>query len=124
LILNLAGTALLFYSFQATSSNFRLVRRTSVVSNDVEESAICVYGRTMMLAYKQRGWAIDGGSPCPDWEHSKAAAVVNIEHPLFEALGFLTLLAGFLLQYLSVPHSKTIAEMRAELRAARRASQK
>lgn len=46
----------------------------------MEQSALCVYGHAMMSANKSGGWSI-GGGPCPDWEHAKAAAVVNIEHP-------------------------------------------
>jgi hypothetical protein len=100
LILNLLGTVGLFYSFQATSSNFRLVTvKTESALGSFEQSALCVYRHAMMTATLPGGWSI-GGGPCPDWEHSKAAAVVNIEHPFLEGLGFSLLLAGFLLQYL------------------------
>ena len=57
-----------------------------------------------------------GGSECPDWENSKAAAVVNIEHPMFEGLGFTLLVLGFALQYLAVPQPKTVAALRMELK--------
>ena len=43
-------------------------------------------------------------------------AVVNIEHPTFEGLGFAILLSGFFLQYLAVPQPRTIAQMRKELK--------
>jgi hypothetical protein len=59
LILNLAGTVALFYSFQATSSNFRLI---TLVTNSAlgtsEQSALCVYGQTMMSAQKSGSWTI------------------------------------------------------------------
>jgi cell division protein FtsB len=35
---------------------------------------------------------------------------------MFEGLGFILVAAGFLIQYLSVPHPKTIAEVRQELK--------
>ena len=117
LILNLAGTALLFYSFQATSSNFRIVTvKSQSVLGGAEKSALCVYGASMITMSANGPWSIGGGA-CPDWEHARAAAVVNIEHPMFEGLGFIALLAGFLLQYLSVPQPRTIAQIRAELKA-------
>jgi len=116
LFLNLIGTVALFYSFQATSSNIRLVTKvTQSALGQMEESALCVYGHSMMTASKDGGWTI-GGGPCPDWEHSRAAAVVNIEHPVFESVGFILLAAGFLIQFLSVPQPRTIALLRKELK--------
>ena len=76
----------------------------------------------MLTVNKNGGWIV-GGETCPDWEHAKAASVVNIEHPSFEGLGFISLLAGFLLQYLSVPHPKTIAQLRADIKAAKKAAE-
>jgi hypothetical protein len=116
LILNLLGTVALFYSFQATSSNFRLVtvEDKSVLGNG-EQSALCVYGHAMMTAGRSGGWSI-GGGPCPDWEHARAAAVVNIEHPTFEGLGFICLAAGFFVQLLSVPSPRTIVQLREEMK--------
>jgi hypothetical protein len=112
LILNLAGTVALFYSFQATSSNFRLVTAmSSSAFGTSEQSALCVYGHAMMTANKAGGWSVGGGR-CPDWEHSRAAAVVNIEHPTFEGLGFVLLLAGFLIQLLAVPSPATIVQIK------------
>ncbi len=117
LVLNLLGTVALFYSFQATSSNIRLVtvRLNSLLGGQSEESAFCVYGQSMLMGKSNGGWTI-GGGPCPDWEHSKAAAVVNIEHPFLEGSGFTLLIAGFMLQYFSIPQPKTIAQMREELK--------
>lgn len=118
LLLNLAGTALLFYSFQVTSSDFRLVtaRTKSVLANEeFVQYALCVNNFTIIETDSNGGVKV-GHPNCPDWEHSRPAAVVNIEHPFFEGLGFLTLLAGFLIQYLSVPQPKTIADLRRELK--------
>jgi hypothetical protein len=118
LILNLVGTALLFYSFQATSSDFRLVTAVSksvLTKEDIKQYALCVNDYALIVSDSKSG-IIMGHRGCPDWEHAKPAAVVNIEHPTFEGLGFLILLAGFLLQYLAVPQPKTIAQIREELK--------
>ncbi|MFY9939530.1 MAG: hypothetical protein WAK33_21790 [Silvibacterium sp.] len=121
LSLNLLGTVALFYAFQATSSNFKLVtvKDRSVLGGTQEQSAICIYGRALIVQNEGGSWSFGGGSPCPDWQHAKAAAVVNIEHPTFEGLGFALLLTGFLLQYLAVPQPKTIAQMREDLKRLR-----
>lgn len=119
LILNLAGTALLFYSFQATSSDFRLVTAVShsvLADHELKQYALCV-NNYALLQTDSKGFVGLGHMGCPDWERAKPAAVVNIEHPTFEGLGFITLLAGFRPQYLSVPQPKTIAQVRAELKA-------
>jgi hypothetical protein len=76
----------------------------------------------MMKANKAGGWSI-GGGPCPDWEHSRAAAVVNIEHPTFEGLGFVLLLAGFLIQLLAVPSPTTIVKLREEMKLIKKQEQ-
>ena len=118
--MNLAGTALLFYSFQATSSDFRLVTAVSqsaIMPGGLKQYALCVNDYTLLETDSADGGVEIAKKGCPDWEHSKPAAVVNIEHPILEGLGFITLLAGFLLQYLSVPQPKTIAQIRAELKA-------
>ena len=78
--------------------------------------ALCVNNYGLIETDSEHGMVM-GSHGCPDWEHAKPAAVVNIEHPVFEGLGFLMLLAGFLLQYLSVPQPKTIAQLRQELKA-------
>jgi hypothetical protein len=110
---------LLFYSFQATSSDFRLIttknNRGSVLGDSRKQFALCVNNYTL-LRTDAVGGIVMGMNGCPDWEHARPAAVVNIEHPAFSALGFIVLLAGFLLQYLSVPQPKTVAQMREELK--------
>jgi hypothetical protein len=117
LFLNLVGTALLFYSFQATSSDFRLVTATdhSAVAGESKQYALCVNNYTLIQTDSRTGVLL-GHASCPDWAHARPAAVVNIEHPAFEGLGFVLLLLGFLIQYLSVPQPKTIAQIRAELK--------
>ena len=121
LILNLLGTALLFYSFQATSSDFHLVTATthSIVAGEIKHYALCVNNYTLIESDSKSG-IIMGTRGCPSWEESRPAAVVNIEHPAFEGLGFALLLLGFLIQYLSVPQPRTIQEIREELRTLRK----
>lgn len=119
MIFNLVGTVLLFYSFQATSSNLKIVTApdTSVPGQTGEQTALCAYGNTLFTASNaNKGYWEIGMRPCPNWEKARATAVVNIEHPTFEGLGFVLLLAGFLLQYLSVPQPQTIADVRKQLR--------
>lgn len=118
LLLNLAGTALLFYSFQATSSDIRVVTATtkSVLSQEpFKQYALCVNNFTILQTDSKHGVQI-GHVGCPEWERSKPAAVVNIEHPTFVGIGFLILMGGFLIQYLSVPQPRTIAQIRQELK--------
>jgi len=116
LILNLAGTVILFLSFQATSSNFRLITTKD------GKSALCVDQRAMMIATPDGGWTI-GAQKCPDWENARPAAVVNIEHPSFITLGFILTTFGFLLQFLSFPSPKSAAEMRLELKGFQKAEE-
>ncbi len=118
LFLNLVGTAMLFYSFQATSSDIRLVTATSrsvLSAEPLKQYALCVNNYTMIETDSRSSVRI-GSNGCPDWEKSKPAAVVNVEHPRFVGLGFVILMAGFLLQYFSVPQPKTIAQLRMELK--------
>jgi hypothetical protein len=61
--------------------------------------------------------------PCPDWEHARAAAVVNIDHPTLEGLGFVLLRAGFLIQLLAIPSPRTIVLLREEMRLVRKEEQ-
>ena len=114
--------SLLFFSFQATSSDFRLVTAVSksvLLTEPVKQYALCVNDYALLASDGKNGIIVAPAGGCPDWAHAKPAAVVNIEHPVFEGLGFITLLAGFLLQYLSVPSPKTIAQIRKELKTAK-----
>jgi hypothetical protein len=108
---------MLFYSFQATSSDFHLVtaKTHSVLIGDITHYALCVNNYTLLETDSKNGIMI--GTPgCPSWADSRPAAVVNIEHPAFEGLGFILLLLGFLIQYLAVPQPKTVAALRMELK--------
>lgn len=118
LFLNLVGTALLFFSFQATSSDFRLVtaKTHSAVAGEMDEYALCVNNYTLLATDAHSGLYL-GRRGCPDWSHARPAAVVNIEYPVLEGLGFVILLLGFLIQYLAVPQPKTIQQLRQELKA-------
>jgi hypothetical protein len=113
LLLNLVGTVLLFLSFQATSSNFRLI--TTADGN----SALCVNQRALLVSYANGNWGM-GIYTCPEWEHARPAAVVNIENPSFVTLGFICTTLGFLLQFLSVPSPQTTSQMRQEIKEAQK----
>lgn len=119
LLLNLAGTALLFLSFQATSSDFRLVTATSDHFPDQKRYALCV-AKTALMVADGTGSVGLGFGMCPHWEDARPAAVVNVEHPSFVTLGFLASVTGFLLQFLTVPRRKTLAEINEELRILRK----
>jgi hypothetical protein len=123
LALNVLGAGILFFSFQATSSDFRLVtaRTKSVLSPEpIVHYALCVNNYTM-IETDTKGKLVIGAAGCPEWEHSRPAAVVNFEHPSFVTAGMIMLLIGFVLQFLAIPSPKTIGQMRAELKAARQA---
>jgi hypothetical protein len=60
-----------------------------------------------------------GTEPCPDWEKAKAVSVVNIEHPIFVTIGFSLVVLGFILQCFAFPGPKPIAQLRADLKAAK-----
>jgi hypothetical protein len=112
LLCNLFGTVLLFLSFQATSSNFKLITTSD------GRSALCVNNRGLVVSHPNGGFAI-GSSTCPEWERARAVAVVNVERPIFVTIGFAFASFGFLLQFLSIPSAKTIAQIRADLKAAK-----
>lgn len=100
LALNLAGTLLLFYSFQATSSSFRLIRRpvSQIFQGDMEYS-ICVADFTLLSTTGQGSVAI-GHAGCPTSKDDRRAAVVNTEHPVFITLGFFLIVVGFISSFL------------------------
>ncbi len=63
---------------------------------------------------------IEMGLPfCPNWEDARPAAVVNIEHPRFEGIGFTLLIIGFSLQSFAVPQAETVAHLREQLKTAK-----
>ncbi len=116
LVSNLLGTLLLFYSFQATSSSFRLIKRsTSDISGVPSEYAICVEDYTL-LSTDAHGSMILGSLGCPKNKDDRPAAVVNTEHPLFITFGFLLIVFGFICQFFAVPEPKTVSDLRREIR--------
>jgi hypothetical protein len=111
LILNLLGTVLLFVSFQATSSNFRLITASD------GRAALCIDQRVILVA-DAKGLSFSGGGDCPKWGNARPAAVVNFEQPVLVTIGFALLTMGFLLQVVSIPRPRTVAQLRAEIKAA------
>lgn len=112
LFCNLLGTVVLFLSFQATSSDLKLV----TTSNG--SVALCVNKQEILQSVPGTSGFAFGGE-CPEWEHAKAAAVVTIERPFLITIGFVLVSLGFLLQYLSLPTAKTIAQIRSDLKTAK-----
>lgn len=100
LILNLIGTFVVFFSFQATSSNIKIV--TDPIKH---ETSLCVDNKAIMTAIPGGGVGI-GGKICPAWEQARPAAVVNTERPGFVTVGFLLIAAGFFLQILALRPAK------------------
>jgi hypothetical protein len=111
LLLNLLGAALLYLSFQATSSTVK------IISLPDGTSAMCM-GDTALFVGKADRFII--GTGCPDAKNSKPIALVTVEKPALIYLGFALLTFGFLIQLLAVPSPKSLAQMRAELNLARK----
>ena len=116
LLMNLAGTVLLFYSFQATSSAFRVVTFKNAESPTDLQYALCVSDTVLVAAGSKQGMTLLGARGCPS---GRSVAVVNIEHPFFESLGFFLLFSGFLLQFFSIPQPETVAHFRQQLKLAK-----
>jgi hypothetical protein len=110
LFFNLAGTVLLFLSFQATSSNL-IIKRASNGS-----TAMCIDQTGIAVTNPQGAWELGGA--CPDWPQARPTAVVNVERPYLITIGFILASLGFLLQVLATPSAKTISQIRADLKAA------
>jgi hypothetical protein len=113
LLCNFVGAVLLFLSFQAASSNFRLV------TDKRGDSALCVQDRVLVQSLVNGGIRI-GSIRCPQFEDAKPVAVVTIELPWMAYSGFILTLFGFVLQFFAFPGPKSVAAMRAELRLAKR----
>lgn len=113
--MNLVGALLLFYSFQATSSSFRLIKRpaNSVVGSSPEYD-MCVGDYTLLST--QGDDVTLGQHGCPTTADDRRAAVVNTEHPLFVTIGFLFLVGGFIVEFFAVPEPRTIAQLRQEIK--------
>ena len=93
-LLSIAGTFLLVFSLQVTSTNF------TIVTTQDGNSALCV-GKEAMFVVKQGG-GIGIGARCPEWETGKPAAVINTEHPNFVTIALFLLIAGFVMQLISI----------------------
>ncbi len=120
LLINIAGTFLLMYSFQASSSDFRLITRHNQ-DDDRNYStgnayAICVQDFTLAET-DSRGGVRLGSPSCKDWVGATPTAVVTAERPAFARWGLRLTIIGFLMQLL-VPISKaeSIAEIQQQIR--------
>ena len=124
LLLNLAGTILLALSFQATSSDFRLVtaHNQNLVGQPAPGAsvyAICVNNFVLAATDSVSGTSL-GNDHCPDWENADPSAVVTAEHPNWLYIGLVLSALGFFIQLLTVPRRKTLAEVNEELRILRK----
>jgi hypothetical protein len=115
---NLAGAVLLWLSFQATSSNLKIVTTTD------HRTALCAAGRALIVDDPLHGGTAFGVARCPEWENARPAAVVNVELPFLVTLGFILLLLGFAVQYFSIPNPETIEHLREELKLLRKLRKK
>jgi hypothetical protein len=113
LLFNLVGTALLFFAFQATSSNI------NIVQSDDGSTTFCI-GHSGFIRHMPDGRLGLLGECPPPTRGSRPISVVNIEHPFFVTLGFLFTVMGFTIQILALPSAKTIAQMQAEVRMVRK----
>ena len=116
--LNLAGAVLLWLSFQATSSNLKIVTTID------HRTALCSGGRALIVDDPIHHGTSFGLSRCPEWENARPAAVVNVELPFLVTLGFILLLLGFLVQYFSIPDPGTVEQLRQELKLQRKLRKK
>jgi len=108
LLLNLLGTILLTLSFQATSSNIR------IISGPDGKSLICI-GEA---AISDIGHGLGIGIPCPNSPTARPIAIVTVEKPTLLYLGFFIFAIGFLIQLIGTASPKSIEQMRAELKEA------
>jgi hypothetical protein len=107
---------LLFYSFQATSSSFRLITRSEgEIFKSGTEYSICI-GDYTLLSTNVHGGIIMGHRGCPPSENVRPAAVVNTEHPFFVTIGFLMIILGFFIQLFAVSEPTTITQLRKRVR--------
>lgn len=131
LLANLVGTILLALSFQATSSDFRLVTTSDMFvpsnaghppSHFNKVFALCTKDRTLVAeGTDASGPALILSAPgCPDSAHAKSAAVVNLEIPSLLYIGLGCSAFGFFVQFMIVPRRKTVAEINDEMRVLRK----
>ncbi len=115
LALNLVGASLLFFSFQATSSDFRLVTvKPDDPKSPYAQYSICVGDFTIVGArYPFSSYIGEAG--CPS-KNASRAAIVNIEHPSFTTWGFSLTLLGFLVQFFTIPKDKSLDDLRRQIK--------
>jgi hypothetical protein len=110
LLANLVGTFLVTLSFQATSSDFRLVTARgynifgAAPSPGNTAYAICVNNYTL-AATDSSGSVGIGIHNCPNWVNARPSAVVTAEYPSLLYLGLILSMAGFLIQLVLVSRS-------------------
>jgi hypothetical protein len=93
LFCNLLGTLLIFLSFQAVSSDVKLLSSNG-------RTALCAYGEAVVVS-NNSNVAVAGH--CPDWPQSRATPLLTVEHPRTAILGFSLMLLGFFLQWFALP---------------------
>ena len=96
LFCNLLGTLLIFLSFQATSSEVKLLSSHNT-------TAFCAYGEALLVAGNSN---VAVGGRCPDWPQARATILLSVEHPRTAILGFVLMLLGFFLQWFALPIGK------------------
>ena len=101
-VLNLAGTLLVFLSFQAHSSDFFLTNlKDGSKALCVGNNALIVWGAGLGHV----GWGQPNG--CIDVADTPKVAIVTVESPAFLTMGWAFLLLGFLLQLVSIEPPKS-----------------
>lgn len=106
LVLNLAGTICLAWSFQGTSSAFRLITATDTnvrggSNPNVKAYAVCA-GQFQLSAVDTAGNVSVGTGQCALWDRGSPAAIVISENPTLLWIGLALFLSGFLLQLVLV----------------------
>jgi hypothetical protein len=106
LLANLIGSILVTLSFQATSSDFRLITahwsmRERKPSETVKSYAICANNNALAIGSDDGSVGL-GMHGCPDWENGRPSAVVTAEHPWMLYAGLILSIIGFLGQLLLI----------------------
>lgn len=106
LVLNLAGTICLAWSFQGTSSAFRLITATDTNVRggsipNVKAYALCA-DQFQLSAVDTTGNVSMGTGQCALWDRGQPAAIVVFENPKLFGIGLVLFLSGFVLQLILV----------------------
>jgi hypothetical protein len=102
LALNLAGTVLVAWSFQATSSTFRLITAPGLnvaggQNPNGKAYAICT-DQLQLAAIDTSHNTFVGSGGCALWDHGSPAAIVTADDPNRLWFGFGLLILGFFVQ--------------------------